>query len=119
MKKRLCLAIILLLIILSARYYFENRYEFDYKRAQDAFVSGGDEKAFHLAMKAYKSDVTNIKYRKLFLETIKRLEFNYEAQNALLDFIEDDIQDTYQTEAILYQHSLQKIIGQKYYPNYI
>ena len=119
MKKRLCLAIILLLIILSGRYYFENRYEFDYKRAQDAFVSGGDEKAFHLAMKAYKSDVTNIKYRKLFLETIKRLEFNYEAQSALLDFIEDDIQDTYQTEAILYQHSLQKIIGQKYYPNYI
>ena len=46
MRKRLCLASLILVILASGWYYAENRYEIDYKRGKDAFISGGDEKAF-------------------------------------------------------------------------
>ena len=75
MGKRLCLASLILLILASGWYYIENRYEIDYKRAKEAFVSGGDEKAFHLAKRVYKSDITNEKYRSFYFVTIKMITF--------------------------------------------
>ena len=93
MRKRLCLASLILVILASGWYYIDNRYEIDFKRAKDAFVTGGDEKAFHLAKKVYKSDITNEKYRDFYLESIKRMRTDYEAQECLFDFIDDGIFD--------------------------
>lgn len=119
MLKRLCLASFILVVLAAGWFYLENRYEIDYKRAQDAFVSGGDEKAFSLAKKLYKSDITNYKYRQFFLDTIKRMRLNYEAQEELLALIDDGIYDVVQTQAIEYMHDLEKALFEKYQPNYI
>lgn len=119
MYKRLTLACGLLLVLSLGGLYAVNRDAIDFKRAQNAFVTGGDEKAFHLAKRVYQNDITNDSHRKFFLDTIKRLGINYDAQEALLAFIDDGIYDLYQTQAIEYLHSLQENIIEKYSPNYI
>ncbi len=119
MIKRLSIIIGMLILLWGGYFYLEHRAEFDYKKAQAAFVSGGDEKAFKLARSAYLSDTTNDNYRKLFLDTIIRLDGSYEAQEALILFIEDGIYDVYQTKAIEYLHELEKCFSEKYSPNYI
>jgi len=117
--KRLSLAGALFLVLLIGGMYVANRDNIDFKRAQDAFVTGGDEKAFYLAKRIYENDTTNDTHRKFFLDTIKRLGINYEAQEALLAFINDGVYDLYQTQAIEYLHTLQRSIFEKYSPNYI
>ncbi len=119
MLKRVSIIIAVLAILWGGYFYIEHRAEFDYKKAQAAFVSGGDEKAFKLAQSAYLSDTTNNNYRKLFLDTIIRLDGSYEAQEALINFINDGIYDVYQTNAIEYMHELEKRFAEKYQPNYI
>lgn len=119
MRKRLWLAVIVSIVIASGIFTVNYRDEFDYNRAQKMFKTGGDEKAFTLAQKIYKNDITNKKYRKFYLETIKRLELNYPAQEALLSYINDGIFDYNQSEAESYLTDLKKIITEKYSPNYI
>lgn len=119
MKKRLCLAGVLVVVLGVGFFTVNYRDEFDYGRAQKAFKTGGDVKAFTIAQRIYSNDVTNRKYRKFYLETIKRLELNYKAQEALLAFMEDGIDDYNQTEAEIYLSELKKVIKEKYSPNYI
>lgn len=119
MIKRISIIVGILIILWGGYIYVEHKPEFDYKSAQNAFVTGGDEKAFRLAKSAYLSDITNDKYRKMFLDTIIRLDGTYEAQEALIEFINDGIYDLYQTKAIEYLHDLEKQFAQKYQPNYI
>ena len=117
--KRVSIIVGVLVLLWGGYFYLEHRAEFDYKQAQSAFVSGGDEKAFKLAKSAYLSDITNNNYRKLFLDTIIRLDGTYDAQEALISFIDDGIYDIYQTKAIEYLHTLEKRFAEKYQPNYI
>ena len=109
MRKRLWLAVIVSIVIVSGIFTVNYRDGFDYNRAQKMFKTGGDEKAFTLAQKIYKNDITNKKYRKFYLETIKRLELNYPAQEALLSYINDGIFDYNQSEAESYLTDLKKI----------
>ncbi len=119
MIKRISIIIGVLVLLWGGYFYLEHKPEIDYKQAQSAFVSGGDEKAFKLAGNAYRSDITNNNYRKLFLDTIIRLDGVYEAQEALITFINDGIYDVYQTKAIEYLHELEKRFAEQYSPNYI
>ena len=119
MIKRISIIIAVLALLWGGYFYLEHKPEFDYKQAQSAFTSGGDEKAFKLAGNAYRSDITNNNYRKLFLDTIIRLDGSYEAQEALIEFVNDGIYDIYQTRAIEYFHELEERFAQKYQPNYI
>ena len=119
MIKRISIIIGVLVLLWGGYFYLEHKPEIDYKQAQSAFVSGGDEKAFKLAGNAYRSDITNNNYRKLFLDTIIRLDGAYEAQEALITFINDGIYDVYQTKAIEYLHELEKRFAEQYSPNYI
>lgn len=119
MKKRLSLALLLMTVISIGFFAINYRTEFEYNSAKRAYKSGEDVKAFNLAQKVYKTDITNDKYRSFYLSTIKRLEVNYDAQEALLEFIDDGVYDVYQSEAEMYLSELKDIIEEEYSPSYI
>ena len=70
MLKRFYLASALLLVLTVGGFYAVNRDNIDFKRAQNAFVTGGDEKAFSLAKRIYENDTTHSAHREFFLNTI-------------------------------------------------
>ena len=104
---------------MSVFYYLDNKDNFEYRRARQAFTTGGDEKAFQIAQKLYKKNPTIDKYREFYLETIKRFDFNYTAQIALLEFTNDDILDINTINAKQYLADMRQELLETYSPNYI
>ena len=51
MIKRLCIVLFLFIVSMSVFYYLDNKDNFEYRRARQAFTTGGDEKAFQIAQK--------------------------------------------------------------------